>query len=90
MNFGYQKLRTTYYTVKTCTITLDITYHPSVSFCRAKEHDAFGLIHPDEIIRMVHLIPRFKLLRTVEFLAGPTAARPKGEEDDWRGFSVNM
>jgi len=64
--------------------------YPSVSFCRAEEHDAFGLIHPDEIIRMVHLIPRFNLLRTEELLAGPTAARPKGEEDDWRGFSINM
>jgi hypothetical protein len=64
--------------------------YPSVSFCRAEEPDAFGLIHPDEIIRTVHLIPRFKLLRTAEYLAGPTAARPKGEEDDWRGFSVNM
>lgn len=64
--------------------------YPSVSFCRAEEPDAFGLIHPDEIIRMVHLIPRFKLLRTPEYLAGPTAARPKGEEDDWRGFSINM
>jgi len=64
--------------------------YPSVSFCRAGEPDAFGLIHPDEIIRTVHLIPRFKLLRTAEYLAGPTAARPKGEEDDWRGFSVNM
>ena len=63
---------------------------PSVTFCRAEEPDAFGLIHPDEIVRMVHLIPRFKLLRTDEYLAGPSAARPKGEEDDWRGFSVNM
>ena len=64
--------------------------YPSVSFCRAGEPDAFGLIHPDEIVRTVHLIPRFKLHRTAEYLAGPTAARPKGEEDDWRGFSVNM
>ena len=64
--------------------------YPSVTFCRADEPDAFGLIHPDEIVRAVHLIPRFKLLRTAEYLAGPSVARPKGEEDDWRGFSVNM
>ena len=64
--------------------------YPSVSFCKADEPDAFGLIHPDEIIRAVHLIPRFKLCRTTEYLAGPTAARPKGEEDDWSGFSINM
>lgn len=64
--------------------------YPSVSFCNAEQPDAFGLIHPDEIIRMVHLIPRFKLLRTAEYLAGPSAVRPKGEEDDWRGFSINM
>ena len=64
--------------------------YPTVSFCMANELDSFGLIHPDEIIRTVHLIPQFKLFRTVEYLAGPTAARPKGEEDDWRGFSVNM
>jgi len=44
----------------------------------------------DEIIWTVHLILRFKLLHTAEYLASPTVAHPKGEEDDWRGFSVNM
>jgi len=64
--------------------------YPSVSFCKSNEPDAFGLIHPDEIVRAVHLIPTFKHGRTVEYLSGPTEGRPESEQDDWRHFNVNM
>ena len=64
--------------------------YPSVSFGDSKDPEAFGFIHPDEIIRAVHLIPRFKLGRTVEYLAGPSKGRPESEEDDWKHFNVNM
>ena len=64
--------------------------YPSVSFCRSDEPDAFGLIHPDEIIRAVHLIPRFKFGHTDEYLSGNSKARPEAESSDWKHFSVNM
>ena len=64
--------------------------YPSVSFCRSDEPDAFGLIHPDEIIRAVHLIPRFKFGHTEEYLSGNSRGRPETEKDDWRHFNINM
>jgi len=64
--------------------------YPSVSFYEGHEPDAFGFIHPDEIIRAVHLIPAFKHGRTEELLGTPSLGRPEGENDDWRVFHVNM
>lgn len=64
--------------------------YPSVSFYHCGHPDAFGLIHPDEIVRAVHLLPRFRFGRTAEYLGGPSEARPKGEKEDWMHFSVNM
>jgi hypothetical protein len=64
--------------------------HPSVSFCNSDEPDAFGLIHPDEIVRAVHLIPRFQLGRTDEYLSVPSRGRPATEKSDWKHYSINM
>ena len=64
--------------------------YPSVSYCKSDEPDAFGLIHPDEIIRPIHLIPRFKFGHTSEYLGGHSAGRPEGEDNDWKHFSINM
>lgn len=64
--------------------------YPSVSFYDCSHPDAFGFIHPDEIIRAVHLIPRFRFGHTADYLGVPSEARPEGEEDDWTHFSVNM
>jgi len=64
--------------------------YPSVSFYDCGHSDAFGFIHPDEIIRVVHLIPRFRFGRTAEHLDIPSEARPEGEQDDWMHFSVNL
>lgn len=36
--------------------------YPSLSLCKNVDGDAYGLIHPDEIVRRVHLIPNFKAL----------------------------
>lgn len=63
---------------------------PSVAFYPGDDPDAFGFIHPDEILRAVHLIPHFKLGRTRDYLKGPTRGRPADEMDDWVQFSVNM
>jgi hypothetical protein len=64
--------------------------YPSVSFCHSDEPDAFGLIHPDEIVRAVHLIPRFSLGKTDRYLSVPSRGRPVTEESDWKHYSVNM
>lgn len=64
--------------------------YPTVSFYKGNEPDAFGFIHPDEIIRAAHLIPSFKSGSTVEYLAGPSKGRPEGEVSDWKYFNVNM
>jgi hypothetical protein len=64
--------------------------YPSVSFCDSADPDAFGFIHPDEIVRGVHLIPAFKLGRTTEYLATPSKGRPEPEVDDWKAFHINM
>jgi hypothetical protein len=64
--------------------------YPMVSFYESSEPDAFGFIHPDEIIRAAHLIPRFRSGRTVEYLVGPSGGRPEAEDSDWKHFNVNM
>ena len=64
--------------------------NPSVTFYPTDDPDAFGFIHPDEILREVHLIPNFKFGRTERYLMGPSDGRPEGEADDWISFSINM
>ena len=64
--------------------------YPSVSFYNSNHPDAFGFIHPDEIVRAANLIPSFKFAQTAEYLDGPSKARPKDVEKDWKHFNVNM
>jgi hypothetical protein len=64
--------------------------YPSVSFYEGHDPDAFGFIHPDEIIRAVHLIPSFKAGQTTEYLDVLSRARPEVEGQDWQHFEVNM
>ena len=64
--------------------------YPSVSFCESSEPEAFGFIHPDEVVRAVHLIPSFVSGHTVEYLNVPSKGRPEGEASDWKRFNVNM
>ena len=64
--------------------------YPSVSFYECNEPDALGFIHPDEIVRAVHLIPAFKLGCTNKYLCTPSKGHPEAEEDDWVAFHVNM
>lgn len=44
--------------------------YPSISFYKGHEPDAFGFIHPDNIIRAVHLIPSFGSGQTKEYVGG--------------------
>ena len=64
--------------------------YPSVSFGESNDPEAFGLVHPEEIIRAIHLIPAFKSGCTAEYLEGPTKGRPESEHDDWRHYNINM
>ena len=64
--------------------------YPSVSFGESKDPDAFGFVHPDEIVRAIHLIPRFKFGRTAEYLEGLSKGHSETERDDWKHFNVNM
>jgi hypothetical protein len=64
--------------------------YPTVSFYQSSEQDAFGFVHPEEIIRAVHLIPRFRSGQTAEYLDVPSQGRPEAEASDWRQLNVNM
>lgn len=51
---------------------------------------AFGFLDPASIIRAVHLLPNFRLGRTIDFL-GPSIARKRSEKDqDWIRYYVGM
>ena len=61
-----------------------------LKFLSSSDPDAFGFIHPDEIIRGAHLIPAFHYGGTKEYLSGISLARNEDETDDYRYFYVNM
>jgi hypothetical protein len=52
--------------------------------------EAFGFVDPADVVRAVHLIPRFSEGRTKDLL-GPSFARSDQEKDeDWVRYYVNM
>jgi hypothetical protein len=52
--------------------------------------EAFGFVDPADVIRAVHLIPRFSQGRTADLL-GPSFARSVQENnEDWVRYYVNM
>ncbi|KJA25615.1 hypothetical protein HYPSUDRAFT_134692, partial [Hypholoma sublateritium FD-334 SS-4] len=61
-----------------------------LEFLPSSDPEAFGFIHPDEIIRGAHLIPAFYYGGTDQFLSGVSIARNADENDDYRYFYVNM
>ena len=61
-----------------------------LEFLPSSDPDAFGFVHPDEIIRGTHLIPAFSHGGTDQFLSGVSIARNEDEYDDYRYFYVNM
>ena len=64
--------------------------YPLVSFGESTDPEAFALVHPEEILRAVHLIPAFTSGHTAEYLAGPTKGHPESEQDDWMHYNINM
>jgi hypothetical protein len=64
--------------------------HPPVAFYPGNDPDAFGFIHPDEIIRQVHMIPHFKHGQTQGDLGGSLSGRPENGTDDWKQYCINM
>ncbi|KJA20593.1 hypothetical protein HYPSUDRAFT_101131, partial [Hypholoma sublateritium FD-334 SS-4] len=61
-----------------------------IEFLPSSDHDAFGFVHPDEIIRGAHLIPAFFHGGTDQFLSGVSLVRNEDEVDDYRYFYVNI
>lgn len=61
-----------------------------LEFLPSSDPEAFGFVHPDEIIRGAHLIPAFHYGGTNQFLSGVSIARNEDENDDYRYFYVNM
>ena len=61
-----------------------------LQFLPSSDPEAFGFVHPDEIIRGAHLIPAFHYGGTDEYLSGVSIARNEDEYDDYRYFYVNM
>lgn len=51
---------------------------------------AFGFVDPADIIRGVHLIPRFSLGRTKELLDPSFARSAVDDDEDWVRYYVNM
>ena len=61
-----------------------------IGFVEGDSDQAFGFVDLADIIRGVHLIPRFSLGRTKELL-DPSFARSAAENDeDWVRYYVNM
>ena len=65
---------------------------PKIGFVEDTDHDAFGFLDPDLVIRGSHLIPDFNSGRTCDLMSysGSTVARFPDEKDDWMNFYVNM
>jgi hypothetical protein len=64
---------------------------PALEFSNAADNPyAFGFISPSDIVRAVHLVPTFQLLKTSALL-GPSLARRVEEDDsDYSRYYVNM
>lgn len=63
---------------------------PCIGFYSHDEHDAFGFISPNDVIRGIHLIPAFRYGRTPDLLP-PSIARHESENnEDWDWYFVNM
>jgi hypothetical protein len=61
-----------------------------IGFLETDDPSAFGFLDPADVIRAVHLIPRFSLGRTTDPL-GPSIARSILDRDgDWVRYYVNM
>ncbi|KAJ7203528.1 hypothetical protein GGX14DRAFT_369445 [Mycena pura] len=64
-----------------------------VEFLPADDPDAFGFIHPDEVIRAAHLIPSFSGGKVTELLPadsiGRLARQGLKDDEDWCFYSVN-
>jgi hypothetical protein len=51
---------------------------------------AFGFIDPADVVRAVHLIPRFSDGRTTELLGRSFCRLPQEKDEDWVRYYVNM
>ncbi|KAG5634841.1 hypothetical protein H0H81_000543 [Sphagnurus paluster] len=64
---------------------------PKVGFVESSDDFAFGFLDPAQVIRGRHMIPAFDNGRTSDLLPlDATAARVKGENDDWTNYYVRI
>ena len=61
-----------------------------VGFTTSSDPDAFGFVNPADVLRAVHLIPRFRLGRTRQLLSKSVARREEEEDQDYHRYYVNM
>jgi len=61
-----------------------------IGFLDSTNSDAFGFLDPADVVRAIHLIPRFSLGRTGDLL-GPSIARSLVEKnEDWERYYIGM
>jgi len=60
-----------------------------IGFIPASDSDAFGFLDPAQVIRGVHLIPRFAGGRTSEYMGPSISRKPSEGNEDWVNFYVN-
>ncbi|KAF5356693.1 hypothetical protein D9758_013746 [Tetrapyrgos nigripes] len=75
--------------------TLDTSYAPKnrlprLSFIDSADPNAFGFIHPKNVIRAVHLIPHFARKTTKSLLSVSIAQRNDEADKDWRYYDINI
>jgi hypothetical protein len=64
---------------------------PQVAFVDESDHDAFGFLDPNQVIRSAHLIPAFAAGHGTTYLRpGKSFARQGDESDDWEAYYVGM
>ncbi|KAF9551569.1 hypothetical protein CPC08DRAFT_738298 [Agrocybe pediades] len=59
-----------------------------LGFLDGNNPEAFGFVDPDEVIRGVHLIPRFSLGRTSHLLRPSIARSPLENDEDWDRYFI--
>jgi len=61
-----------------------------IGFLDGDDPSAFGFLDPADVIRAVHLIPRFSLGRTGDLLSPSIARSILDKDEDWVRYYVNM
>jgi hypothetical protein len=61
-----------------------------IVFLEGDSDTAFGFIDPSDVIRAIHLIPRFSQGRTKDLLGHSIARSVIEKDEDWVRYYINM